>query len=151
MDGQTTLWHKACLGQASLSIHHYFLLQIAIPCYILGDSAYPLMTGLMRPYLDTGNLAQDKTAFNHKLSSTRMIVENANARLKNKWRRLKKIYSKTFSRAEEIIESSIILHNFVLQHDSDLCRSDEHYDVYLPNMQNVTPEAKRDIICNFIR
>jgi hypothetical protein len=115
-----------------------------------GDSAYPLMKGLMKPYHDTGNVSPAQAAFNNKLSSTRMIVENGNARLKNKWRRLKLIYSRSMDRAENIIKSCIILHNFVLQHDSELSYCDEPYIVNLPNCLYLSAEGKRDAISRFL-
>jgi hypothetical protein len=100
--------------------------------------------GLMKPYADTGKLSAAQKQFNYKLSSSRMIVENANARLKNKWRRLKKVYTQTVKRAEEIVECCLILHNFLLKHDSQLYRYPNEYIFTMPHVH--TAEQKRDNI-----
>lgn len=52
--------------------------------------------------------------YNKTLSSARLVVENANSLLKNKWRRLKKIDVMSNEKARLIICACIILHNFVL-------------------------------------
>ena len=56
-----------------------------------GDTAYPLTRNLLKPYADRADNSATIRRYNKKLSATRVIVENANARLKNKWRRLKKL------------------------------------------------------------
>ncbi|XP_058811121.1 putative nuclease HARBI1 [Topomyia yanbarensis] len=50
--------------------------------HLVGDSAYPLDTFLLRPYKDNGNLSPEKINFNKVHSSTRMVIENAIGLLK---------------------------------------------------------------------
>lgn len=58
---------------------------------IVGDSAFPLSLGLMKPYRDNTTLSQQQRRFNYKLSSTRMPSEHAFGCLKGKMRRLKEL------------------------------------------------------------
>ncbi|CAM4450763.1 unnamed protein product [Caretta caretta] len=53
---------------------------------ILGDSAYPLMPWLMKPY--TGTLDSSQELFNYRLSKCRMVVECAFGYLKVRSRSL---------------------------------------------------------------
>ena len=53
-----------------------------IPPYIVGDSAYPLMQWLVRPYRDTGRLTPQQIMFNRELSDMRSVVERAFGMLK---------------------------------------------------------------------
>ncbi|CAM5133407.1 unnamed protein product [Natator depressus] len=58
--------------------------EVKMPTVILGDSAYPLMPWLMKPY--TGSLDSSKERFNNRLSRCRMTVECAFGCLKGRWR-----------------------------------------------------------------
>ncbi|CAM4587029.1 unnamed protein product [Lepidochelys kempii] len=59
---------------------------VEMPIVILGDTAYPLMPWLMKPY--TGTLDSSKALFNYRLSKCRMVVECAFGHLKGRWRSL---------------------------------------------------------------
>ena len=63
------------------------------------------------------------------LSAARCIVENANARLKNKWRQLKFIRTSSVERARLVIRACIILHNFGIRHDTAIDRAAEARDL----------------------
>ena len=60
-----------------------------IPVVVLGDSAYPLMRWLLKPF-PHGATSQDQQRFNYHLSQAGMVTENAFARLKGRWRCLMK-------------------------------------------------------------
>ncbi|CAM4649237.1 unnamed protein product [Lepidochelys kempii] len=59
---------------------------VEMPIVILGDSAYPLMPWLMKPY--TGTLDSSQELFKYRLSKCRMVVECAFGCLKAHWRSL---------------------------------------------------------------
>lgn len=105
--------------------------------------------GLMRPYHDTGHLTNTQKTFNFKLSSTRMIVENANGRLKGKWRRLKHIETKTIDKAKSIIIACLVLHNFILRYDSNLTIPIENHNFVTPVFASA--EDKRDFIASYLQ
>ena len=60
-----------------------------VPVVILGDSAYPLLNWLMKPF-PHGTTNSRQRNFNYSLSQTRMTVENSFGRLKARWRCLSK-------------------------------------------------------------
>ena len=53
-----------------------------VPLHLVGDSAYPLTTWLMKPFPHNGQLSSQQRHFNYHLSRGRMVVENAFGRLK---------------------------------------------------------------------
>lgn len=56
--------------------------------HLLGYAAYPLSPYLMTPYRDLGQLSREQVNFNNKLSSTRVLIENAIGDLKGRYRQL---------------------------------------------------------------
>jgi len=57
--------------------------------HILGDSAFPLLENLMVPYKATHILSEKEKLFNRRLSSTRVVIEQAFGLLLGRFRRLK--------------------------------------------------------------
>lgn len=57
--------------------------------HILGDGAYPLTDALMIPYKNNGHLTPAQIYFNQKLSSSRIVVEQAFGKLVGRFRKLK--------------------------------------------------------------
>ncbi|XP_073684925.1 uncharacterized protein [Garra rufa] len=58
----------------------------SVPVVILGDSAYPALTWLMKPFSDNRLQTPGRRAYNYHHSRARMVVENAFGRLKGRWR-----------------------------------------------------------------
>jgi hypothetical protein len=57
--------------------------------YIIGDAAYPCKSWVMTPFRNNGHLTPAEVYYNTQLSKTRVVVENAFALLKGRFRRLK--------------------------------------------------------------
>ena len=53
-----------------------------ISLFLIGDSAYPLKTFLMKPFAFNTALTNQQKVFNYNLSKARIVVENAFGRLK---------------------------------------------------------------------
>ena len=56
-----------------------------IPTLLVGDSAYPIQSWLMKPFAHSPKLSQEQKLFNYKLSRARVVVEIAFGRLKARW------------------------------------------------------------------
>ena len=111
----------------------------------VGDSAYSLEMGLIKPFPDNAHNPRRVKNFNYRLSATRCVIENANARLKNKFMRLKFIRTHSVDRAKLIIRACLILHNFIIETDTVLNRCAAARDrSLLPTARNAI--GKREAI-----
>ncbi|XP_054081673.1 putative nuclease HARBI1 [Zeugodacus cucurbitae] len=86
---------------------------------ILADSAYPLSKYLIVPFRDNGRLTTDDRKFNHYLSSTRVLIEQAFGVLRQKFKILNHIDVISLKRVSKVMLSSAILHNFIINNDED--------------------------------
>jgi hypothetical protein len=126
--------------------------------YLLGDSAYPLSSFLIKPFSNPENNLQ--TQFNITHSSHRVVVENAFGRFKNRFICLKELNVKKILTAVHLTECCIILHNFLETNNDnwdELDELDENYDDddENDNLSNLNEnnlrrqgEIKRDQIMN---
>ncbi|CAN7937488.1 unnamed protein product, partial [Ixodes hexagonus] len=83
--------------------------------HVLGDSAYSLRVGLMRPYKNTGHLSEQRMKFNTTLGAARSVIERAFAQLKGKFRRIKYLDMKATETMNKYVVASCVLHNIILQ------------------------------------
>jgi hypothetical protein len=65
----------------------------------------------MKPYTLTGVLTEAQKKYNHKLSSLRVIVEQAFGMLKGRWRCLQDTLNEDVSRIPTTIIACCVLHN----------------------------------------
>ena len=59
----------------------------------------------MKPYPDRADNCDRIRKYNKKLSATRVVIDNGNALLKNKWRRLMKLNVIRMDRARLIVRA----------------------------------------------
>lgn len=78
---------------------------------LLGDSAYPLSTWLLKPYHE-GTNDPEEINFNKELSRARVSVECAFGILKGHWRILQKRLDSDIAFTNQIIIACCVLHNF---------------------------------------
>ena len=110
---------------------------------IVGVSAHPLQTWLMKPFIDSPSLPVQQQCFNYHLSRARTVVENTFGRLKARWRRLLKRNDMTPDNIPSIIAVCCILHNLCEIHrdgfnDAWLEEDMEHPRTYR-NMEHPQP------------
>ena len=87
-----------------------------VPPLIVGDSAYPLLKWLIKPYADRGRLSPEERKFNIKLSAMRSVVERAFGMLKLHWRPVyKKVEQKTRTLKKTVI-AACFLHDICIVH-----------------------------------
>jgi len=125
--------------------------------HLLGDAAYPLKKYLLTPYRDYGNLTAAQQNYNHKLSTTRVKIENTFALLKQRFRQLMFLEFITVKRSANFIISCCVLHNLCIMNNDDLNEDIddvEYNERHIYNEQNpndrIEGEIKRDIICNVL-
>jgi hypothetical protein len=92
---------------------------IPLNCHLLGDSAYPLHTYLMTPYRDNGHLTAKQKGYNVKLSSKRVVVEQAIGLLKGRFRRLRYLDVASPQMASRMTMAACILHNICARNAND--------------------------------
>ena len=80
------------------------------PC-LVGDSAYPMHTWLVKPFNFNSSLTAKQKHFNYRLSRARIVVENAFGHLRARWRRLMKRNDMSTEHIPTIITACCILHN----------------------------------------
>ncbi|CAI6373017.1 unnamed protein product [Macrosiphum euphorbiae] len=96
--------------------------------HILGDSAFPL---LLVPYKATHILSDREKLFNKRLSSTRVVIEQAFGLLLGRFRRLKSIESKSVELMSLIMTGACILHNLALKNNDlfEIEDNDQDFDI----------------------
>lgn len=109
--------------------------------FLLGDSAYPNLSWLVTPFKDHGLLTQTQKMFNYRLSSKRVIIENAFGLLKGRFRRLKSFENLSLHLCSKLILSACVLHNICINDvennliidENDLNQpQDEHFNRNIP-------------------
>ncbi|XP_017470013.1 PREDICTED: uncharacterized protein LOC108361774, partial [Rhagoletis zephyria] len=89
------------------------------PHYFVGDNAFPLKPFLMRPFPGE-NLPPDRQIFKQRLSRARRVIENVFGILACRWRILLSPLKMSPTSAE-IVNATVVLHNFVKMHDGSYC------------------------------
>ena len=88
---------------------HFFTPQV--PLVILGDSAYPALKWLVKPFPETPTITDDQRLYNYRQSRARMIVENSFGRLKGRWRCLLKRLDVKLDNVSHVVAACVVLHN----------------------------------------
>lgn len=84
--------------------------------YVLGDSAYPLQSWLLKPFADNGRLTAEQHIYNKKMCRARVVVENAFGRLKGRWRCLMKRNDGDIQLVKSMVLACCALHNICERH-----------------------------------
>ena len=109
----TDLWAKIQEGNFLPQIGKHVGMQTVPPPIVVGDSAFPFATWLMKPFT-SAVLTEKQRNFNYRLSRARMVTEGAYGQLKGRWRVLLR---KCESRSEDVRTATLacmVLHNICI-------------------------------------
>lgn len=119
-----------------------------VPYVFLGDGAFALTTHVMKPYPGSHNEGTPKRIFNKKLSSSRVVVENAFGILASRFRIFRKPILLNPEKTTIITMTCVLLHNFLRNSStsSAIYTPPGTIDVYNINDQLVVPGSWRNEI-----
>lgn len=133
------VWSSSTLGKRLQSAD----MKLPNQCHLLGDTAYPLRHFLMVPFKDDGRMDEKKKKFNKKLSSTRVVIEQAFGLLCCKFRRLKYLNVRKLQHAKYMVVASIALHNFALDDPIPPNLATEDLDCQMPGDTDEFPQTSK--------
>ena len=87
-----------------------------IPLYMIGDSAYPLKSWVMRPFPHNTELNAQQRNYNYRVCRARIVTEIAYGCLKARWRRLLKRNDMNIDNIPHVITAACVLHNICEVH-----------------------------------
>ncbi|XP_048876160.1 uncharacterized protein LOC125746326 [Brienomyrus brachyistius] len=120
--------------------------------HIIGDSAFPLLPQLLKPYQDNGHLTDRQKNYNRKLNGARVVIEQAFGILKSKFRRLKYLQMDSIQKISSAVCACCILYNLSYdpgdQHPGIMNDEALDDDIYPPQPLNEQAVHYRDTICN---
>ena len=95
--------------------------RVLIPPLVLGDSAFPFKTWLMKPY---GNavLTEKQRYFNYRLGRARMVTEGCYGQLKGRWRVLLRKCESSKEEVKKATLTCIVLHNVCIDRGETLSK-----------------------------
>ena len=150
---------KLVLNMSSFGIN--LLPTIPLGFSWLGDAGYQLTKYVMTPYDLGPNITRSQRLYNYIHSKTRITIECAFGRLKQRFRVLRvPLNFSTMQRNARVIECCLVLHNIMTELNDDADSDDEIQAQAPSNLTQVTAndyapateagKAKRDAIMNLL-
>ena len=135
----SSLYNKGESGTLLLSGVKTIQPGIDLPLYIIGDSAYPLLNWLMKPYPQSLATTRNQITYNYRISRARIVVENAFGRLKGRWRRLLKRNDMIVENVSTVVAAACVLHNLCEMHNEPF------NDSWLTTDTNEQPQSQANV------
>ena len=116
----TELWNNITENNAIPNIGQTVDKTVIYPL-LLGDSAFPLQTWMMKPYTNAV-LTKKQSNFNYRLSRARMVTEGAFGQMKGRWRVLLRKMESEADQVKTTALACIVLHNICIDKGETLSR-----------------------------
>ena len=84
---------------------------VSVPVFVIGDSAYPMLPWLMKPYSQSSIDSDKKCTYNYRISRGCIVVEIVLGHLKARWRRLLKRNEMLIKNVPTVVSAACVLHN----------------------------------------
>ena len=140
----TSLWDEITQGKIIPEIAKR-VDGVNVPPLVIGDSAFPFQTWLMKPYTNAVP-TQKQSYFNYRLSRARMVTEGAYGQLKGRWRVLLRKSESSQNSARTVTLACIVLHNICIDRRDSVSRK---MDL---SLDPVTGERRsREVIRNLLQ
>lgn len=94
---------------------------VNVPPIIVGDSAFPSQTWLMKPFTNAV-LSPQQCYFNYRLSRARMVSEGAYGQLKGRWRVLLRKSESNRDQVRITTLACMVLHNICIMKGDTICK-----------------------------
>ena len=96
--------------------------EVSIPPLVVGNSAFPLQSWLMKPYTNA-TLSPKQRYFNYRLSRARMVTEGAFGQLKGRWRVLLCKNESNKDLVRTVTLACMVLHNICIERGDSISRN----------------------------
>lgn len=95
--------------------------EVLVPPLVLGDSAFPFKTWLMKPY-SNAVLTPKQRYYNYRLSRARMVTEGCYGQLKGRWRVLLRKCESSKEEVKTATLACMVLHNVCIDRGETLSK-----------------------------
>ena len=111
--------YRKCINHEYLQGDGLQINNSTIPLFLIGDSAYPLLSWLIKPFPTTSLITEEQKKYNYRICRGRVVVEIAFGRLKARWRRLLKQNDMFVENVPCVVAACCVLHNICEIHGDD--------------------------------
>lgn len=113
---------------------------IACPHFFICDGGFGIKTYLMKPFIRNHQLTVEQTVYNYRHSHARRIVESAFGLLARRWLVHQAEIKFKLSTAEDLIMSSVCIHNFLITSEINVDERNRRYALRVHEQAEIDAE-----------
>jgi hypothetical protein len=119
--------YKIMKRRGALQAPHVVLGNRTFTPYIVGDSAYPMLRWLLKPFTANRNGSPQQNDFDRDIRKGRIKIENTFEQLKGRWQILRNL-NVGLDYAVQTVIACCVLHNYCILKGQPLVPTGEHLD-----------------------